>query len=108
MGSHSFRFRSLAAAVAWIEQADRQGFDDLRGTRPAWGRWDERVVFPILRREAEALVRGNRAGPKTDRRGMTLIDRCPHDDAGRRLLRFTMLSGMRQQSGRFDASLRQN
>jgi tetratricopeptide (TPR) repeat protein len=48
--------RCLAEAVAWIEAADKQELDDLTGTRPAWGDWDEPVVYPLLVREAEALL----------------------------------------------------
>jgi serine/threonine protein kinase/Flp pilus assembly protein TadD len=49
--------RCLAEAVAWIEAANQQELDDLTGTRPAWGNWDESVVYPLLVREAEAVLR---------------------------------------------------
>ena len=49
--------RCLAAAVAWMDEANQQELDDLTGTRPAWGAWYERVVYPLLVREAEALLR---------------------------------------------------
>jgi WD40 repeat protein/tetratricopeptide (TPR) repeat protein/tRNA A-37 threonylcarbamoyl transferase component Bud32 len=39
--------RHLEKGVRWIEEADRQGWQD----------WDERVVVPLLRREAEALLK---------------------------------------------------
>jgi Flp pilus assembly protein TadD len=48
--------RSLALAQVWLEMADRQGPEDLRGTRPAWGRWDQQIVFPLLRRKAETTI----------------------------------------------------
>ncbi len=49
--------RCLAEAVAWREEANRQELNDLTGTRPAWGDWHEPVVYPLLVREAEALLR---------------------------------------------------
>ena len=49
--------RCLAEAVAWMEEANRQELDDLTGTRPAWGGWNEPIVSPLLVREAEALLR---------------------------------------------------
>ena len=53
--------RCLAAGVAWLEASNRPGPKDLHGTKPAWGRWDERVVVPLLRREAETLLLGEQA-----------------------------------------------
>jgi tetratricopeptide (TPR) repeat protein len=50
--------RCLAESAAWIEQANRRHEDDLSRTRPAWGGWYKQVVFPLLHREAEALVQG--------------------------------------------------
>jgi serine/threonine protein kinase/uncharacterized protein HemY len=50
--------RCLAEAVRWVEEAERHKGDDLSGTRPAWIGWDERIVYPLLVREAEALLRG--------------------------------------------------
>jgi len=54
----------VAAAARWIDAAKGEDEDDLGGTRPAWGSWDEPAVSPLLLREAEALVRemGARAG----------------------------------------------
>jgi serine/threonine protein kinase/tetratricopeptide (TPR) repeat protein len=49
--------RCLAEAAAWTEEANQQDLDDVTGTRRAWGGWDEPVVYPLLVREAEALLR---------------------------------------------------
>jgi serine/threonine protein kinase/predicted Zn-dependent protease len=49
--------RCLAEAVAWIEAANQEELDDLTATRPAWGAWSDRVIYPLLVREAEALLR---------------------------------------------------
>jgi hypothetical protein len=49
--------RCLAAAVALMDEANQQKLDDLTSTRPAWGEWDDAVVYPLLIREAEALLR---------------------------------------------------
>jgi tetratricopeptide (TPR) repeat protein len=48
--------RCLAEATRWIEEASSQQQDDLSDTRPAWGDWHERVVYPLLHHEAEALL----------------------------------------------------
>jgi hypothetical protein len=48
--------RCLGEAARWIDEADRRKDDDQSGTSPAWGAWSERVVYPLLLREAEALV----------------------------------------------------
>jgi serine/threonine protein kinase/predicted Zn-dependent protease len=47
----------LAQAVAWMEEAKRQELDDLTGTRPAWSDWHEPLIYPLLVREAEELLR---------------------------------------------------
>jgi hypothetical protein len=52
----------VAEAARWIDAAKGQDEDDLGGTRPAWGSWDEPAVSPLLLREAEALVREMGAG----------------------------------------------
>jgi tetratricopeptide (TPR) repeat protein len=57
--------RCLAEAVRWMAEADRQEDADPTGTRPAWGIWQERVVYPLLVREAEALVREAEQGRPT-------------------------------------------
>ena len=49
--------RCLAAAASWMEEANQQELDELTGTRPAWGDRHERVVYPLLVHEAEALLR---------------------------------------------------
>jgi tetratricopeptide (TPR) repeat protein len=49
--------RCLAEAARWIDEANRPEEDDLSGTRPTWGNWEERVIYPLLLREAEELVR---------------------------------------------------
>jgi tetratricopeptide (TPR) repeat protein len=48
--------RCLAAAVSWMDEANQQKLDELTGTRPAWGEWDDAVVYPLLIREAEELL----------------------------------------------------
>jgi serine/threonine protein kinase/Flp pilus assembly protein TadD len=48
--------RCLAEAARWIDEANREALDDPAGTRPAWGSWDERVVYPLLLREATELL----------------------------------------------------
>jgi tetratricopeptide (TPR) repeat protein len=48
--------RCLAEAISWMDEAKRQELDDLTGTRPAWGNWYEPVIYPLLVREAEALL----------------------------------------------------
>jgi hypothetical protein len=48
--------RCLVAAARWIDEANQADMDDLTGTRAAWGDWHERVVYPILLREAEQLL----------------------------------------------------
>jgi tetratricopeptide (TPR) repeat protein len=48
--------RCLDEAARWIEEAERRKDDDLFGMRPGWGGWSERVIYPLLLREAEALV----------------------------------------------------
>jgi serine/threonine protein kinase/Tfp pilus assembly protein PilF len=50
--------RCLGEAVSWIEAANQEELDDATGTRPGWGSWHERVVYPLLVREAEALIQG--------------------------------------------------
>jgi serine/threonine protein kinase len=49
--------RCLAEAVHWIDEANRDHLDDLVGRSPTWGAWHERAEFPLLLREAEALVK---------------------------------------------------
>jgi serine/threonine protein kinase/Flp pilus assembly protein TadD len=51
--------QTLDSAITWIEQADRAKSNDLRGTQPGLERWYQRVTFPLLRREAEALMTGD-------------------------------------------------
>src|SRR5262249_25261681 len=48
--------RCLVEARRWIDAANRQTADDLSATQPAWGSWHERIVYPLLLREAEELV----------------------------------------------------
>jgi serine/threonine protein kinase/Flp pilus assembly protein TadD len=55
--------RYLARGLEWVREADSRQLSDLSETQPAWGAWHERVVVPILLREAEELVRETRAGP---------------------------------------------
>ena len=46
----------LVEAARWIDEANREELDDPTDTRPAWGNWHETVVYPLLLREAEALL----------------------------------------------------
>ncbi|HEY3395088.1 MAG TPA: protein kinase, partial [Lacipirellulaceae bacterium] len=48
--------RCLNEAARWIDEANKEEMDDLTGTHAAWGDWHERVVYPILLREAEQLM----------------------------------------------------
>jgi serine/threonine protein kinase/Flp pilus assembly protein TadD len=48
--------RCLVEAARWIDEANREKLDDPTGTRPAWGGWYQAVVYPLLLREAEALL----------------------------------------------------
>jgi serine/threonine protein kinase/Flp pilus assembly protein TadD len=48
--------RCAAEAASWIAAANQREFDDPTGTEPAWGNWHERVTFPLLLRESEALL----------------------------------------------------
>jgi hypothetical protein len=48
--------RCLVEAARWIDEADREKRDGPTGTRPAWGGWYQAVVYPLLLREAEALL----------------------------------------------------
>jgi tetratricopeptide (TPR) repeat protein len=48
--------RCLAEARRWIDDANRHVGEDLSGTQPAWGEWDEVVVYPLLLREAEEVL----------------------------------------------------
>jgi tetratricopeptide (TPR) repeat protein len=48
--------RCLAEAEHWIDEANRDHLDDLVGGSPTWGGWPERAHYPLLLREAQALV----------------------------------------------------
>ncbi len=48
--------RCLVEAARWIDEANSEELDDPTSLRPGWGSWDERVTYPLLLREAEALV----------------------------------------------------
>jgi WD40 repeat protein/tetratricopeptide (TPR) repeat protein len=50
---------NLRKAVEWIEAADRQQGGSLGQTRPGWDQWRERLMAHILRRETEALLKGD-------------------------------------------------
>jgi tetratricopeptide (TPR) repeat protein len=58
--------RCLAEARRWIDTANQDTGDDLSSTRPAWGGWDERVVYPLLLREAEQLLNGESGTGRRD------------------------------------------
>jgi tetratricopeptide (TPR) repeat protein len=49
--------RCLEEARRWIDAAYHDTGDDLNATRPAWGGWDERVIYPLLLRESEELLK---------------------------------------------------
>jgi len=48
--------RCLVEAARWIDEANRVQLDDPTTLGPTWGHWDEPVVYPLLLREAEALL----------------------------------------------------
>jgi hypothetical protein len=48
--------RCLVEAARWIDEANREKHDDPTSPRPAWGGWYQAVVYPLLHREAEALL----------------------------------------------------
>jgi serine/threonine protein kinase/tetratricopeptide (TPR) repeat protein len=48
--------RCLVDAARWIDEANREDLDDPTSLRPGWANWDERVTYPLLLREAEALL----------------------------------------------------
>jgi len=52
--------RCLAEAARWIDEANRQEFDDLTATHPVWGGWYEPMYVQRLLAEARALVDGDR------------------------------------------------
>jgi hypothetical protein len=71
LGHHRDARRCLAEAARWIEEANREEMDDVTGVRPAWGDWHEKVVYPILLREAKALIddeSGTRHSESEDRK----------------------------------------
>ena len=51
--------RLLAEAAGWIEAASRATNVDFSDTQPAWRGWYESGLFPLLLREAEALLGEN-------------------------------------------------
>ncbi len=55
--------RCLARGTEWMREADSRKLTDLAGTHPVWGDWHERVVAPLLLREAETLILRARANP---------------------------------------------
>ena len=59
--------RCLIEAARWIDEANRDDVDEIAGTRPVWGNWHERVVYPLLLRQADSLVhRGEHPTPPDD------------------------------------------
>jgi hypothetical protein len=48
--------RCLTEATRWIDQANQNELDDVTGNTPTWGDWPERAEYPLLLREAEALI----------------------------------------------------
>jgi tetratricopeptide (TPR) repeat protein len=50
--------RCLSEARRWIDAANRHTEDDPIGAQPVWGGWHEPVVYPLLLREAEELLKG--------------------------------------------------
>jgi tetratricopeptide (TPR) repeat protein len=63
LGNAADARRCLAEAARWIDEANRQTEDDINGTQPAWGKWHERFLYPLLLREAEDLVNGPGGAP---------------------------------------------
>jgi eukaryotic-like serine/threonine-protein kinase len=49
--------RCQSEARCWIEGANQHEGDDPSATQPVWGGWNEPVVYPLLVREAEALLK---------------------------------------------------
>jgi tetratricopeptide (TPR) repeat protein len=45
--------RTLAEAVRWADEADREELDDRTATRPAWGPWHEKLECELLLEEAK-------------------------------------------------------
>ena len=63
LGDSAEARRRLAEAASWFEEAKNQEGDDPSGTRPAWSDWYEPVVYPLLLREADAVInQGANAG----------------------------------------------
>jgi serine/threonine protein kinase len=48
--------RCLVEAARWIDEANRVQLDDPSTLGPTWGAWHELIVYPLLLREAEALL----------------------------------------------------
>ena len=46
----------LVEAARWIDEANREELDDPASTRPSWSGWHEEAEYPLLLREAEALL----------------------------------------------------
>jgi hypothetical protein len=49
----------VSEAKRWIEAANHATEDDPSGTRPVCGGWHEPVIFPLLLREAEKVLKGD-------------------------------------------------
>ncbi len=47
----------LAQAVHWIAAVDNRDLEDLEGTVPFWGGWDEQAVYPLLLKEAQEVLK---------------------------------------------------
>jgi eukaryotic-like serine/threonine-protein kinase len=65
--------RCLLEATGWIDAANHSTEDDPTGTLPAWGGWDQPVVYPLLVREAENLMKNESGTKEADPIG----NRCP-------------------------------
>ncbi len=52
IGRHADAQQCIREAQQWIRTADQATLDDVTATRPAWGDWYERIVFPRLVDEA--------------------------------------------------------
>jgi serine/threonine protein kinase/tetratricopeptide (TPR) repeat protein len=58
LGAAAEARRCLSEAKRWIDAADHHTEDDPSGTQPVWGGWHEPVVWPLLLREVEELLKG--------------------------------------------------
>jgi tetratricopeptide (TPR) repeat protein len=58
LGDADLARRCLSEVKRWIDAANHHTGDDPSGTQPVWGSWYEPVVYQLLLREAEELLKG--------------------------------------------------